>query len=69
MPKPFDENENEFIPLNDASQFIPGRPHGATIWRGWLRGIRRQGTGGGTVDWMSSSSAEKQIANTVIFNV
>jgi hypothetical protein len=43
MPKLIDDNENEYIPINVASQFIPGRPHRATIWRWCLKGIRRNG--------------------------
>lgn len=41
MPKLIDEND--YIPLNDASQFIPGRPHRTTVWRWALRGIKRGG--------------------------
>lgn len=41
MPKLIDDSESEFIPINEASQFIPGRPHRATVWRWALKGIRR----------------------------
>lgn len=44
MPNPINENESEFIPINGASQFIPGRPHRATVWRWCLKGILRNGT-------------------------
>ena len=44
MPKLLDEAETDYIPLNDASKFIPGRPHRATVWRWCLRGIQRRGS-------------------------
>lgn len=43
MPKLIDEDEAEYIPLNEASQFIPGRPHRATLWRWILKGVHRHG--------------------------
>jgi len=35
--------DEDYIPINGASQFIPGRPHRATVWRWALRGIQRCG--------------------------
>lgn len=35
--------EAEYIALNDAANFIPNRPHRATVWRWALRGIVRGG--------------------------
>lgn len=37
------EHEADYISLNDAGNFIPNRPHRATVWRWALRGIRRCG--------------------------
>ena len=43
MSKLIEANENEFVPLNDAGKYIPGRPHRATLWRWYLKGVRRHG--------------------------
>ena len=43
MPEMIDKDETDYIPMNDASQFIPGRPHRATVWRWCLKGVRRHG--------------------------
>ncbi|MFC1597688.1 DUF1580 domain-containing protein [Planctomycetota bacterium] len=28
------------IPISEAPKHIPGRPHSATIWRWWQKGVR-----------------------------
>lgn len=43
MAKLIDQDERQYIPLNDSSRFILGRPHRATVWRWALRGIKRGG--------------------------
>lgn len=43
MAKQIELGEDQYFPLNDAGQFIPGRPHRATVWRWALRGIKRGG--------------------------
>lgn len=30
------------VPINQASQHVPGRPHKSTVWRWVLRGVRGQ---------------------------
>ena len=34
---------DDFIPLNLACSFFPGRPHRATLWRWALTGVMRHG--------------------------
>ena len=31
---------DEFVPIADVPKFVPGRPHRATIFRWWQRGVR-----------------------------
>jgi hypothetical protein len=37
------DDDDPYIPLDDASRHIPGRPHRATIWRWASRGVIRHG--------------------------
>jgi len=35
-----DINVEHTLPLNEAAKVVPGRPHTATIWRWWRRGVK-----------------------------